>query len=141
MLSKEVLGLLRQSATALGAVKYLPFWWDKSKAELRSDRNSSRGRVAYAGIVLLEFGILVPLFTFGIKACVNNANNFGEIVMGVMELICLFIIVAFQFSFCTYRHETVVFINKFLQFEESRGKLFRCMRVSEEMGNSKEVYN
>ncbi len=124
MLSRKVLKMLHKSIDYLAFVKYLPFCWDdpKMKHRFRVRVGFKEMRFVIAAIVF-ETLTLIPIFIFGAKICVDNAENFETVVMPLMELICLSFVVSFQIGFYRYRHELVTFFNKFLQFEDSRCKL------------------
>jgi hypothetical protein len=121
MLSTEALEFLHKVLADIFFVQILPFSLDKTGTKL--DLQTTFKELGPTGfIVVLEFLILVPVAILGSKICIDNSDNFAAIVVPILELLLLFYVVSYQYGFYRYRQEIVVFVNKYLEFEDSLGK-------------------
>jgi hypothetical protein len=119
MLSKEVLGLLHKSRLRAVSIKYLPFTWDESQTQLLV-KTGFKELLIVRILIAIEVVTLIPIYILGCRAVTQSSDNFADVVMAVLELICISYVVSFQYGFYSCRFEIAVFVNKFLQFEESR---------------------
>jgi hypothetical protein len=121
MLSKEVLKLLQKGRVQIVSIKYLPFTWDESKTQLRV-KTGWKELLIVRILIAIEVVTFIPIYIFGWTPVIQSSDDYGGVVMTVLELICLSYVVSFQYGFYSCRFEIADFVNKFLQFEDSRSK-------------------
>ena len=123
MLSKEVLGLIQSTIQKFTFLQILPCCWDNTKNQL-SIKSKFVEKLQYYFQVTSQILLFTPVFLFGPKACREKSSNIAEIVMPVLEIICICNCIIFQIGFYVYRYEIVCFVNTFLKFEVSQQRKF-----------------
>jgi len=121
MLSNEVQNHLRKSILKFTSTRIYPIIYNQIENRVYVEEGLVRMLP-----VFLHFGITViftlPVTILGPGILVRNSDQISEIAMPAVALICYYYVLFSQITFYIHRHEVCIFINKFLQFEQSHGK-------------------
>jgi len=126
MLSKEILNHLNKSIASLTSTRIFPVTYNQSEKHIyvRTEFRLRQMWTVYLHFAL-TFIFIFPTTLLGPVACFQNSEWTSAIVMPVIAVICIYYALILQSTFYIYRHEVCLFINKFLGFERSYGKLSR----------------